>query len=306
RGCALLTVEENTNLREVARILPKDRESLVLVTDDSGVVLGVVSSNEVRSPREYGHEQERSRWQQMPIGALMPVRMPSVFRSIGGTQQLPDCNWREDIRGVSAFVADGEVFVNWRSLAPELREAFRDRLTGLPNRAGLELRLKQDWLRAQTGNEPLALLIIDLDHFKEVNDTLGHLFGDGLLQEVARAMKERVRSYDVVTRYGGDEFVAICVGCSAEEIALPVARICDALHDISFDTACDLSVSASIGAAICNPGVNCHSESDLLGAADECLYAAKRHMRGSTFCVDLTAAGKTKRSPQLLLSPVAR
>ena len=301
QSCGLLTFEERTPLAEICDALPREGNSLVLVSDAGGVVLGIVDAEEIRVPCETGHEQERNRWRQMPVGALMPVRMPGVFRTIGWKDPTTGCDCREGLRETSALIAGGDVFINWRSLAPELREAFRDRLTGLPNRAGMELRLKQDWQRAETAGQPLAVLIIDLDHFKNVNDTLGHLFGDGLLQEVANGLKESLRSYDVITRYGGDEFVAICVGCSSEEITLPIKRIYNALGDIAFDTACELTVSASIGAAICRPSVNCHSEFDLLGVADDCLYAAKRHERGSTFCADLSQQAESSRSPELLL-----
>lgn len=299
----MLTFEEHTPLQEIHDLLPESA-SLILVTDVGGMVLGVVTSDEIRTPCETGHRRERERWRRMPVGSLMPVRMPGVFRSI---------NWETTLHGIvengpdgkSAFVVDGDVYINWRCLAPELRQAFRDRLTGLPNRAGMELRLRQDWHCCQATEQSLAVMIIDLDHFKTVNDTMGHLFGDGLLKEVARALKDSLRSYDVVTRYGGDEFVAICVGCSADEIALPVQRINSALADISFETARDLTVSASLGAAICNPGINCHGEFDLLGVADDCLYAAKRHQRGSTFCADLTVGGSQPRLPKLLLAPTA-
>jgi len=299
-GCVLLTVDEQTPLCRVSDMLPSTGHSLLMVTNEERQVVGIVSSHEVGQRLRTGHEQERNRWRQMPIGALMPVRIPAVFRSIGWLPVESSDRAGQPPEEMSAFISERDVYISWRSLAPELREAFRDRLTGLPNRAGLEFRLIPDWRRALAIHQTLAILVIDLDHFKQVNDNCGHLFADGVLQEVANALKQSLRSYDAVARYGGDEFVAICVGCSPEEVALPIGRMYNAFQDISFDVGGHLSVSASVGVAVCRPGVNCDSETDLLRAADDCLYAAKQHRRGSAFAIDFTSGDSSRHSPQMI------
>ncbi len=112
-----------------------------------------------------------------------------------------------------------------RNAAIEIeRLAFYDSLTGLPNRVLLKEHLSQMLARARRNKEIVALLFIDLDHFKEVNDTLGHIYGDQLLQVVAERLSSCLRSTDSVARFGGDEFVVLLEGVPDREGILEVAN----------------------------------------------------------------------------------
>ncbi len=112
-----------------------------------------------------------------------------------------------------------------RNAAIEIeRLAFYDSLTGLPNRVLLKERLSQMLARAKRNKEVVALLFIDLDHFKEVNDTLGHIYGDELLQIIAERLSSCLRSADSVARFGGDEFVVLLEGVSDREGIKEVAN----------------------------------------------------------------------------------
>src|SRR3990172_8285575 len=104
------------------------------------------------------------------------------------------------------------------------RLAYYDILTGLPNRTLLHDRLQQAIFAGQRGNKPLAILLMDLDRFKEINDTLGHQNGDLLLQQVGRRLQNILFKSDMVARLGGDEFAVLLPTIAAPEHTALVAR----------------------------------------------------------------------------------
>jgi diguanylate cyclase len=150
-----------------------------------------------------------------------------------------------------------------------------DQLTGLANRASLHLRLAEIETRNPCANEPFALLAIDLDRFKEVNDTLGHAAGDFLLREIARRFRAVLPDETFIARLGGDEFAALCFGAqnigtlyeTCKTLVAEVARP-------SFYHGCELRVSASIGVALYPQDAETGPE--LLRCADLALYETKR------------------------------
>jgi two-component system cell cycle response regulator len=152
--------------------------------------------------------------------------------------------------------------------------ALEDQLTGLPNRrAGLEA-LDKAWSKAQRDNEALLVMIMDIDHFKAVNDTYGHEAGDEVLKHTADAMKNAVRDYDEICRFGGEEFLVVCPGAGVEVAAQVGNRIRLAVEKNHVTTAeFDGGVTISIGAAIMEEGIE--SPKDLVKLADEALYGAK-------------------------------
>jgi two-component system cell cycle response regulator len=155
-------------------------------------------------------------------------------------------------------------------------EARRDGLTRLANRTALEERLAHEWSARQRHNAPLAVWMVDLDHFKVVNDMYGHLAGDEVLIRIAAILRRSVRVTDMVARYGGEEFVVIAPYCGrsgavtrAEDFLQTIAR-----QPIDFDGHL-IQVTASIGIASA-PDDPANSASELLGRADEALYQAKQ------------------------------
>lgn len=152
------------------------------------------------------------------------------------------------------------------------RLAFFDPLTGLPNRALLHDRLQH--ALAQRGAGALTVMFLDLDDFKDVNDTLGHDTGDALLREVSRRLEACLRAGDTVARWGGDEFVLLLPGVGTEQAASRVARkILTCLAEPFALGEVDVRVAASLGVAL-YPGLAASSE-DLLKHADIALYRAK-------------------------------
>ena len=112
-----------------------------------------------------------------------------------------------------------------RLLGENERLATRDSLTGLANRRLFDESLQREVARAQRLATPLSLLVLDVDHFKQVNDTYGHQTGDAVLREVSEALVANTKNYDVAARYGGDEFVVLLPGCTRED-AMRVADAC--------------------------------------------------------------------------------
>ena len=129
--------------------------------------------------------------------------------------------------------------------------AYHDPLTGLPNRVLLEDRLEQAIAQAERGQHGLALVFMDLDNFKKINDSLGHAAGDALLKEVATRLKCCVRDTDTISRQGGDEFVLVLGGLHGSEGSLPVlTKIMESLQEPFVCEGNELSTSASMGVAL--------------------------------------------------------
>jgi diguanylate cyclase (GGDEF)-like protein len=166
----------------------------------------------------------------------------------------------------------------------QAREALReqathDSLTGLLNRAAILETLHNELSRSRRESQPVALLMVDLDRFKLINDTHGHLAGDAVLREAARRMKAAVRRYDAIGRYGGEEFLIVLPGCEADAARVQAERVREAVAAGPF-----AAVAQSI-AVTCSIGVSCRarpslSDTDpLVRDADMALYAAKDHGR---------------------------
>jgi len=157
--------------------------------------------------------------------------------------------------------------------------AHHDMLTGLPNRAHFNDRLKTELLSAKRRKTSLAVLFLDLDHFKQINDTLGHAVGDGLLKEVANRLSASVRENDLVARQGGDEFVGILIDLANDDDAAFVAeRMLKALKEPILVEGKKLSVSCSIGISIYLNDAD--DKESLINHADAAMYYSKEDGRG--------------------------
>ncbi|MEZ0121144.1 MAG: diguanylate cyclase [Candidatus Reddybacter sp.] len=152
-----------------------------------------------------------------------------------------------------------------------------DPLTGVANRGGFDKRFEEELARSQRIGFPLSLLLVDIDKFKFVNDTFGHKAGDKVLQTIAKLMADRVRDTDFIARYGGDEFVLLLPGTTAED-AKPVAQgFCDAVKLCGFHSrGQSVEVSLSIGIAQLRKG---DSGEVLFERADAAMYEVKNKGR---------------------------
>jgi diguanylate cyclase (GGDEF)-like protein/PAS domain S-box-containing protein len=153
-----------------------------------------------------------------------------------------------------------------------LHRAAHDALTQLPNRLAL-LDLLGDLLETEP-EAPIAVLFVDLDGFKQVNDTHGHHAGDRVLAEVARRLLNAVRGHDVVTRHGGDEFVVVCRGVTTSDLGSQIGqRICQAIRRPFDLDGVAIQIGATVGVARNGPGATAES---LVHTADAAMYEGKR------------------------------
>jgi two-component system, cell cycle response regulator len=152
-------------------------------------------------------------------------------------------------------------------------EATHDAQTGLLNHATILETIRVEVLRAQRERTPLGVIMVDLDHFKEVNDRHGHMAGDTVLQEVAKRMQSSMRPYDSVGRFGGEEFVIVAPGCNLERAAALAERLRQSIAgDPVQDAGGPIAITASLGVSSV---LEASGADQILRATDEALYRAK-------------------------------
>jgi diguanylate cyclase (GGDEF)-like protein len=158
--------------------------------------------------------------------------------------------------------------------------SLTDELTGLPNRRYLNRRLREELAMAKRFKNPLSCIMVDLDHFKKVNDSLGHQTGDQVLQAIAKALSTDKREYDVVGRYGGEEFLVLLPQVNLSDALTVAERLRKYVEgsDLATQTKRPIRMTISLGVATFN-GEGSVGEEDLIRRADEALYRAKAEGR---------------------------
>lgn len=202
-----------------------------------------------------------------------------------------------DAQGRALRLAGTYADIDERKIAEERlrRLAEFDTLTDLPNRAQFRVRMHRAMASA-THDRVMALMFLDVDHFKTINDTLGHEAGDQLLRVFAARMRACVRQADTVARLGGDEFTIILEGLNDRDDAKAVAaKLVATLAQPIALAGKVLEVTASIGLAICVPGER--DDAALLGRADAALYEAKRRGRNQYYCDDTDPGTQPSEDP---------
>ncbi len=168
------------------------------------------------------------------------------------------------------------------------RMAHTDELTGIHNRRAFVDLLSKELNRARRNNSSLALLLIDIDHFKVVNDTYGHAAGDKVLRTLAHTLPENLRSFDLLARYGGEEFAICLPGVSQQDAVQSAERIRCLIQEMTvpFDSDVHIKITVSIGVA--SPTAAYETDDQLMIKADKALYKAKAAGRN---CVVSSDAG---------------
>ncbi|MEY2655406.1 MAG: hypothetical protein RLZZ524_2434, partial [Pseudomonadota bacterium] len=187
----------------------------------------------------------------------------------------------------TAAVARGEL--EQRALELE-RMSCTDTLTQVANRLHFDRRLDQEWARARRNAAPLALMMVDVDHFKKVNDAFGHAFGDVCLQAVATALRGALtRPGDLLARYGGEEFVVMLPGTGIDGAEVVAARLHAAVANLALSHGADaVPVTCSVGLHVAAaPGSA--SAAAALSRADQALYLAKHQGRNRVVRLSETA-----------------
>ncbi|MDJ0821908.1 MAG: diguanylate cyclase [Paracoccaceae bacterium] len=168
-----------------------------------------------------------------------------------------------------------------------IRAAVVDPLTGLYNRRYALPHLARIAQRAADRGRPYAILLADIDHFKRVNDNLGHNVGDQVLREVAQRLQNNLRAADMIARIGGEEFLVVMPDATADAARHTAERLCRMLeaNPIALQDAQSVPITLSIGVCVADPHAQPHPE-DLLVTADRALYAAKDQGRNTVVMAD--------------------
>ena len=161
------------------------------------------------------------------------------------------------------------------------RQAYSDTVTGLPNRRALDERLEREVLAARRTGYPFTVVMMDLDGFKNVNDTYGHIVGDQVLRAVFNYMATSVRASDFLARYGGDEMTLILVQTDLIAARLVTEKLLERIRQFRFPATGGGTITLGVSGGIAMYPIHAMSGADLLRAADEALYRAKKHERGS-------------------------
>ena len=160
-------------------------------------------------------------------------------------------------------------------------DSLTDTLTGLPNTRFMFLHLSRELARADRLNAEVSLLVMDLDDFKEINDTFGHHIGDRALREVATVLRTGIRPYDICVRYAGDEFIVVLSGCGREEAEAKRQELQHAVDNVELEVTPDLRIplTISVGAAVFPHDGN--SYETLLAKADSRMYRDKSQRKAA-------------------------
>ena len=179
-------------------------------------------------------------------------------------------------------------------------KATHDTLTGVWNRGAILETMEREVWRSRREGISLGVLILDLDHFKSVNDNYGHIAGDSVLREVTRRMQTDVRPYDAVGRYGGEEFLVLLPGCNREVTSVTAERLRKIISGLPIETATgSLKMTTSIGAVATGDWPQ-NAPSQILQMADSALYRAKNEGRDRTVIAGEVENGDAQRKTREL------
>lgn len=186
---------------------------------------------------------------------------------------------QEDENLVVGLAADAAIAIENAQLFGEVQQlAITDELTGLYNRRHFFELAEREFDRARRYGRPLATIMLDVDHFKQVNDTYGHAVGDQVLRALAKRCRENVRDVDLLARYGGEEFIVLLPESTLEGAYEVAQRLCGCVAEVPLESGRgSLTVTISVGVAAITQ--DCVDLETLLNRADAALYAAKRSGR---------------------------
>lgn len=283
-----------------------DAQTLIVAGDEG--LLGIVDGSAVRRCLNAESAAERQRWNTRSVETLISTPLGRNELSRRRPQQMAARVQSGEIRCVPhlhedeliGLSVDEQLFVNWHQIEPLLMSATTDPVTNLKSRAYFESCLIREFSRASLVGRSIGVLMFDVDHFKRVNDLCGHALGDAVLHLVAECIRSALRADDIVTRYAGDEFAAICIDCDPDQIQIPVNRIQQMVRRLNVPARGDVSVSLSIGAAIVLDWDESLTAGRLVEFADQCLYEAKAAGRNCAYKVRVSSHVPVEASSRIL------
>ena len=186
-----------------------------------------------------------------------------------------------ELRLLSLLADQAAVAISNASLHQMIsRKAYSDTVTGLPNRRALDERLEKEVLQARRTGQNFSIVMMDLDGFKAVNDTYGHALGDQVLRVFFNFMAQGLRTIDFLARYGGDELTLIMSQTNLTSAILVADKLTEKMQKFFFKAPDEKRITLGISGGIAVYPIHGRSATELLRAADEALYHAKRHDRG--------------------------
>src|SRR5215211_6909984 len=232
--------------------------------------------------------QEHPLFQNIPahwIGSIIGIPL-KVGNTVVGVMNLSRSTLggfsASELRLLSLLSDQAAVAISNASLHQMIsRQAYSDTLTGLPNRRALDERLEEEVVSARRNNYSFAVIMMDLDGFKEVNDTYGHTVGDEVLRLVFNEMARGVRTTDFLARYGGDELTLILSQTEMTSAQVVSEKIVEGMKKLKYKLPDGKRLRIGISGGIAIFPVHARSGPDLLRAADAALYQAKKYQRGA-------------------------
>jgi diguanylate cyclase (GGDEF)-like protein len=214
----------------------------------------------------------------------IPFNIGRKMQAVVHMLLAPGMEWTDDTRQLAQTYVNSaqSVLTTLHLLAEAERQSMTDGLTSLYNRRSMDQLLQREMALCDRHNHALSLVMIDLDHFKQINDTHGHAAGDHLLRAFADCVRITLRKTDLAFRYGGDEFVIVLPQTPLFQAQQVVQKLRQAFLSVDFSSAItrlDKAPTLSIGVAERNKAANILNLSTLLAAADQALYAAKNSNR---------------------------
>jgi len=232
--------------------------------------------------------QEHPLFQNVPnhwVGSIIGIPLkvgPTVVGVMNLSRSTLGGYSASELRLLSLLSDQAAVAISNASLHQMIsRQAYSDTLTGLPNRRALDERLEEEVSAARRNNYSFAVIMMDLDGFKAVNDTYGHSVGDDVLRLVFNQMSRGVRTTDFLARYGGDELTLILSQTEMSSALIVSEKITEGMKKLKYKLPDGKRLKLGISGGIALFPVHARSGSDLLRAADAALYHAKKFQRGT-------------------------
>lgn len=287
------TVSAQTLLGDLACQARETPHAWLIVDDGHGNPIGIVEANDICRRLDSRSPAERSRWMRTRVetaikGHLRFDRIPDGQTKSSMDAELRHCTVVSRDGALMALVTPQDVLVSWKSVETIIDQAQNDHVTELPARSVFDTHLRAECARGRRVRHSVAVILVDIDEFKKINDQFGHAAGDAVLKAIGQTLRKTFRCYDQVSRFGGDEFAILCSGCRPGEIERTINRVRSGMEKLQFSTSIPRPLpTVSIGACVAHDLDQIDRPEHITETAVECLCFAKRDVRNRSFSTEL-------------------